>query len=153
MDQSVAAWRALGALAGLRPGARAALAGAELARARRAYQGSLEAARAWRAFSPHSRHHTMTYWSLLAALFAAPGLTRTQLADRIVAYAGVSRSTAQRAIREARRVGHVAADRPSGRAVRYVLADRLLDHCVLYFQKWLDRGPLAKALGYAREVG
>jgi hypothetical protein len=103
--------------------------------------------RAWSAFSPHSRHHGIAYWSLLASLFAEPGLNRTRLGDRIVEYARVSRSTAERTIRDARHVGHIV-DQPSGKAVRYFLAEQMVDHCVLYFRNWLDREQVEKALGY-----
>ncbi len=144
MNQSAVAARAL---VGLRPAARAELAGTELVRARRAYRGALEATRAWRAFSPHSRHHSMSYWSLLASLLAEPGLNRTELGDRIIEYTGVSPSTAQRTIRDARQVGHIV-DQPSGKAVRYFLAEQMADHCVLYFRNWLDREQVEKALGY-----
>jgi hypothetical protein len=144
MDQLAAAVRAP---VGLCPAARGELAGTELARARRAYHGALEAMRAWSAFSPHSRHHGMSYWSLLASLFAEPGLNRTRLSDRIVEYARVSRSTAQRTIRDARHSGHIV-DQPSGKAVRYFLAEQMVDHCVLYFRNWLDQEQVEKALGY-----
>jgi hypothetical protein len=144
MAQSAAAVRAP---VRLRPVARAELAGTELVQARRAYHGALEAMRAWSAFSPHSRHHGIAYWSLLASLFAEPGLNRTKLVDRIVEYARVSRSTAERTIRDARHSGHIV-DQPSGKAVRYFLAEQMVDHCVLYFRNWLDRGQVEKALGY-----
>jgi hypothetical protein len=126
---------------------RAAVAPAELARARRAYRRGLEAARAWRAFSPDPRHHDATYWTLIATLFAEPGMNRTRLVDRIVGEAGVSRSTAERAVREARASGLVVGEQAGGE-VRLDLSDRLFDHCVGYFRAWMDAGRLGPALGH-----
>src|SRR3954462_7646843 len=88
-----------------------AVTAAELARARRAYRGGLAAARAWRAFSPEPRHPHADYWTLIAALVGPPGTNRTRLVDRMVADAGVSRSTAERAVRDARAAGLIVAER------------------------------------------
>ena len=131
---------------------RVAITTAELARARRAYRGGLEAARAWRAFSPDPRHHDATYWTLIATLFAEPGMNRTRLVDRVVAGAGVSRSTAERAVRDARSAGLIAAGRAGGE-VRLVLSDRLFAHCVDYFRAWMDGGRLGAALGHGEGYG
>ena len=131
---------------------RVAVTAAELARARRAYRGGLEAARAWRAFSPDPRHHDATYWTLIATLFAEPGTNRTRLVDRIVGEAGVSRSTAERAVREARAGGLIAAEQAGGE-VRLVLSDRLFGHCVGYFRAWMDGGRLGAALGHGEGYG
>ena len=125
---------------------------AELARARRAYRGGLEAARAWRAFSPDPRHHDATYWTLIATLFAEPGTNRTRLVDRVVAEAGVSRSTAERAVRDARAAGLIVAER-TGPEVLMSLSDRLFDHCVGYFRTWMDAGRLGAALGHDEGYG
>src|SRR4051812_27728637 len=141
--------RATGETAG---SGRVAIAGAELARARRAYRGGLEAARAWRAFSPDPRHHDATYWTLIATLFAEPGTNRTRLVDRVVAGAGVSRSTAERAVRDARAAGLVVAERAGGE-VRLILSDRLFGHCVGYFRAWMDGGRLGAALGHGEGYG
>ena len=73
----------------------AGIVGAELERARAAYRRSLEATRAQRAFSPSARHQDTACWSLLGALFVEPGMSRATLVGRIVAYAGVSRATAE----------------------------------------------------------
>ena len=131
---------------------RVAVTAAELARARRAYRGGLEAARAWRAFSPDPRHHDAVYWTLIATLFAEPGTNRTRLVDRIVAEAGVSRSTAERAVREARAGGLIVAERAGGE-VRLRLSDRLFEHCVGYFRTWMDAGKLDKVFGHAEGYG
>ena len=131
---------------------RVAVAAAELARARRAYRGGLEAARAWRAFSPDPRHHDATYWTLIATLFAEPAMNRTRLVDRVVAEAGVSRSTAERAVREARAGGLILAERV-GPEVRLDLSDRLFEHCVGYFRAWMDGGRLGAALGHGEGYG
>ena len=122
-------------------------AAAELERARVAYRGALEAARAWRAFSPDPRHHDMAYWSLLTSLFADPGLNRMMLLERIMAYAGVSRSTAERVIREARASGFIV-DRPAGKEVRYFLAEAMAAHCLDYFRRHMDQEQLMRTLGY-----
>jgi hypothetical protein len=136
---------------GAGPG-RGAVTPAELARARRAYRGALEAARAWRAFSPDPRHHDATYWTLIASLFAEPGMNRTRLVDRIVGKAGVSRSTAERAVREARESGLVVDERV-GAEVRLDLSERLFGHCVGYFRIWMDAGRLGQALGHGEGYG
>src|SRR5687768_5978475 len=96
----------------------------ELARARRAFRGSLESSRAWRGFSTDPRHHDVTYWTLLTALFIEPGMNRMSLLERVIEFAGVSRSTAERAIREARQQGFIV-DEPAGKVVRYRLAEPL----------------------------
>ena len=123
------------------------LPAAELERARAAFRGSLETSRAWRAFTPDTRHHNQTYWSLLSVLFVEPGLNRTTLIERVIAYAAVSRSTAERAIREARGSGYVV-DRPAGVEVRFFLSDRLLAHCVRFFREHMDLERLIENLGY-----
>jgi len=122
----------------------------ELTRARLAYRGSLDSARAWRRFSPNPRHHDVTYWTLLTVLFIEPGMNRTTLIDRIIEYAGVSRSTAERAIREARASGYIL-DQPAGKEVRYQLAERLFDHCVAFFRAYMDRGGLLERVGHGSD--
>ena len=118
---------------------RAEVPEAELARARAAYRGSLEALRGWRAFSPSARHPDAACWSLLGSLFAEPGLSRTDLVGRIADCAGVSRSTAERVVRRARAEGHVV-DRPAGKRVRYFLSGRAFEDCLAYFRSYMDRG-------------
>ena len=124
------------------------MTGAELERARLAYRGSLEAARAWRAFSPDPRHHDMAYWSLLSSLFAEPEMNRMTLLERIMHYAGVSRSTAERVIREARSSGLIL-DSPAGKEVHYSLSEPMLRHCTLYFRTHMDQEKLMRTLGYS----
>lgn len=109
----------------------------ELAKAQRAFRGSLESSRAWRGFSPDPRHHDVTYWTLLTVLFIEPGMNRMSLIERVVEFAGVSRSTAERAIREARGKGFIV-DAPAGKEVRYRLSDRLLAHCFEFFRNFMD---------------
>lgn len=122
---------------------------AELDRARNAFRGSLESARAWRAFTTNSKHHDTTYWSLLSSLFADPGMNRMTLLERIMDYAGVSRSTAERAIREARLSGYIV-DRPAGKEVHYFLSDETFNHCISFFRNFMDADKLMKALGYEK---
>jgi CheY-like chemotaxis protein len=110
------------------------MSGAELECARAAYRGSLEAARAQRAFSPSVRHSDTACWSMLGALFAEPGMNRTMLVGRISQYAGVSRATAERIVSRARATGHIV-DQPSGKAVRYFLSQRSFDCCIEYYRK------------------
>ena len=119
---------------------------AELARARRAYRGGLEAARAWRAFSPDPRHHDATYWTLIATLFAEPGMNRTTLIERVTAGAGVSRSTAERVIRDARESGLVC-HRQVGTEVLMELSERLFAHCLGFFRSRMDRVRFGEGLG------
>jgi hypothetical protein len=119
---------------------------AQLKRAQQAYSSALEAARAWRAFSPSPRHHDMTYWTLISSLFAEPGMNRTQLVDRIIDEAGVSRSTAERAIRDARESGLIVG-RYAGSEVLFDLSDVIFNHCVNYFQSWMDAAKIARMLG------
>jgi hypothetical protein len=121
---------------------------AELARARAAYRGSLEALRGWRAFSPSARHPDAACWSLLGSLFAEPGLDRTALVGRIAEYAGVSRSTAERVVSRAREGGHVV-DRPAGKRVRYFLSERAFGDCLAYFRSYMDRGNVPERPGGA----
>jgi hypothetical protein len=109
----------------------------ELARARRAFRGSLESSRAWRGFSTDPRHHDVTYWTLLTALFIEPGMNRMSLLERVIEFAGVSRSTAERAIREARQQGFIV-DEPAGKEVRYRLAEPLFVHCIEFFRNFMD---------------
>ena len=120
---------------------------AELERARAAFRGSLETSRAWRAFTSDTRHHNQIYWSLLSVLFVDPGLNRTVLIERVVAYAAVSRSTAERAIREAKACGYLV-DRPSGNEVRHFLSERLFAHCLAFFREHMDLERLIENLGY-----
>ena len=122
----------------------------ELARARVAYRGSLESSRAWRAFTPNTRHHDTTYWTMLSWLFAEPGMNRMTLVDRITEYAGVSRSTAERAVREARESGYVV-DEPAGREVLYSLSDATFEHCVDYFRDYMDLEKIIEHLGYGKK--
>jgi hypothetical protein len=120
------------------------MSGAELECARAAYRGSLEAARAQRAFSPSVRHGDTACWSMLGALFAEPGMNRTMLVGRISQYAGVSRATAERLVSRARATGHIV-DQPSGKAVRYFLSQRSFDCCIEYypgFPRWIDVLPV-----------
>jgi hypothetical protein len=134
---------------GCRDGAgaeRVTIAGPELERARKAYRGALEAARAWRAFSPNPKYHDSTFWTLFSTLFAEPGMNRTTLIDRIIEGAGVSRSTAERAIREARESGLVCY-RHAGTEVLLDLSDAMFNHCVGYFRDWIDQDKLTKKLG------
>jgi hypothetical protein len=126
---------------------RVAIAGPELERAQRAYRGAIEAARAWRVFSPNPKYHDTTFWTLFSTLFAEPGMNRTTLIDRIMEGAGVSRSTAERAIREARESGLVCY-RHVGAEVLLDLSDAMFNHCVGYFREWMDRDKLNKNLGF-----
>jgi hypothetical protein len=119
----------------------------ELARARVAYRGSQESAKAWRAFTPNPRHHDITYWSMLTSLFVEPGLNRMTLIERIMEQAGVSRSTAERAIREGRESGYLV-DRPAGKEVRYFLSDRTFGHCLEFFRRWMDISRVVERFGY-----
>ena len=116
----------------------AEVSGAELERARAAYRGSLEAARAQRAFLPSVRHEDTACWSMLGSLFVEPGMNRTALVGRISQYAGVSRATAERVVRRAREGGHIV-DQPSGRMVRYFLSQRSFDCCFEYFRKYMGQ--------------
>lgn len=122
----------------------------ELERARRAFRGSLESSRAWRSFSPHPRHHDVTYWTLLTTLFAEPEMNRMTLVDRIIEYAGVSRSTAERAIRDARASGFIQ-DEPAGKEVRYRLSEPLFAHCIEFFRRYMDLEQVLQNLGHRQE--
>jgi hypothetical protein len=130
--------------------ARVEVSDAELARAQGAYRGSLQSSRAWRAFSSNPRHHDVTYWTMLVSLFVEPGMNRTVLIDRIIEYAGVSRSTAERAIHEARQSGYIV-DRREGREVRHFLSDRIFNHCVEFFRSYMDLEKIVEKLGYDKK--
>ena len=127
-----------------------AIGAEELARAQRAYRGSLESARAWRRFSADPRHHDIAYWTLLTTLFVEPGTNRMKLVERIIEYAGVSRSTAERAVREARASGFIV-DQPVGKEVRYHLSERLFAHCVEFFRSYMDLEQVLRNLGHRRD--
>lgn len=127
----------------------AGISAAELARAQVAYRGSLESSRAWRAFTTNVKHHDLTYWTLLCLLFVEPGMNRTTLVDKVIEYAGVSRSTAERAIREARMNGYIV-DRPAGKEVLYYLSEATFEHCIRFFRNYLDLEKVMKNLGYDR---
>jgi hypothetical protein len=114
------------------------ISGAELEHARAAYRGSLEAARAQRAFLPSARHEDTACWSMLGSLFAEPGLNRTELVSRISQYAGVSRATAERVVSRARAGGYIV-DQPSGRTVRYFLSQQSFDRCIGYYRKYMKQ--------------
>jgi DNA-binding GntR family transcriptional regulator len=81
------------------------------------------------------------------SLFAEPGMNRTTLIDRIIEYAGVSRSTAERAIHEARQSGYIV-DRREGREVRQFLSDRLFNHCINFFRNYMDLEKIIEKFGY-----
>ena len=70
----------------------------------------------------------------------------------MVAEAGVSRSTAERAVRDARAAGLIVAGR-AGPEVLMSLSDRLFEHCVEYFRTWMDGGRLGAALGHGEGYG
>ena len=130
--------------------ARVDVSPAELERARRAYRRALESDRAWRAFSAEPRHHDATYWTLLVSLFVEPGMNRTTLIERVTAGAGVSRSTAERAIRDARASGLVRHAHV-GTEVMLDLSERMFDHCVGFFRSRMDRGRSGAQLECHRE--
>jgi hypothetical protein len=113
------------------------ISGADLEHARAAYRGSLEAARAQRAFLPSARHEDTACWSMLGSLFAEPGLNRTELVSRISQYAGVSRATAERVVSRARAGGHII-DQPSGRMVRYFLSQQSFNQCLDYYRAYMS---------------
>lgn len=121
----------------------------ELERARLAYLGAMESARAWRRFSDNPRHHDVTFWTILTALFVEPGMNRMSLIDKIIDFAAVSRSTAERAVREARGQGFIV-DRPAGKEVRHYLSDACFEHCLGFFREYMDMAKLLRNLGYDR---
>lgn len=122
----------------------------ELERAQTAFRGSQRSARAWRVFSTNSRHHDVTYWTILTSLFIEPGLNRMGLIDRIMDFAAVSRSTAERAIREARDRGFIV-DEPSGKEVKHYLSDATFNHCVGFFREYMDMAKIMRNFGFDRQ--
>ena len=123
---------------------------AELARAQIAYRGSLQSSRAWRAFTPNTRHHDVTYWTMLVWLFVEPGMNRMTLIDRIMEDAGVSRSTAERAIREARESGYII-DRREGKEVHHFLSDHTFNHCIDFLRNYMDMEKIIENFGYDKK--
>jgi hypothetical protein len=144
-DLHVARTPGLGAPAGAAAN-QAAVSPAELEWARKAYRRALESDRAWRAFSAEPRHHDATYWTLLVSLFVEPGMNRTTLIERVTAGAGVSRSTAERAIRDARASGLVC-HRQVGTEVLMELSERLFAHCLGFFRSRMDQVRFGEGLG------
>jgi hypothetical protein len=82
---------------------------------------------------------------LLSSLFVEPGMNRTQLVGRIIHGAGVSRSTAERAIRDARESGLIVGEH-AGTEVLLDLSDSMFNHCIDYFQAWMDAPELVEVL-------
>jgi hypothetical protein len=111
----------------------------ELERARFSYDGSLQSARAWRSFFTEPKYQTTTAWTMFALVFVNPGISRTALIDGTQRYAGVSRSTAERMIADARRDGFlVDRDARNPKRTRYFLSRDVYVHCVTFFRKWMD---------------
>jgi hypothetical protein len=102
------------------------ISGADLEHARAAYRGSLEAARAQRAFLPSARHEDTACWSMLGSLFAEPGLNRTELVRRVISRARAS--------------GYIV-DQPSGRMVRYFLSRQSFNQCLEYYRAYMSAEP------------
>jgi hypothetical protein len=111
----------------------------ELERARYSYDGSLQSARAWRSFFGEPKYQTTTAWTMFALVFVNPGISRTVLIDRMQRYAGVSRSTAERMIADARRDGFLLDKEEKNRKrSRYYLSRDVYVHCIEFFRNWMD---------------
>jgi hypothetical protein len=111
----------------------------ELERAKYSYDGSLQSARAWRSFFGEPKYHTTTAWTMFALVFVNPGINRTILIDRMQRYAGVSRSTAERMVADAKKDGFLLdkAERKS-RNSRHYLSRDVYTHCIAFFRNWMD---------------
>lgn len=111
----------------------------ELDRARYSYDGSLQSARAWRSFFREPKYQTTTAWSMFALVFVNPGINRTDLIDRMQKYAGISRSTAERMIADAKRDGFlVDMDDKNPKKSKYYLSREVYVHCITFFRNWMD---------------
>jgi hypothetical protein len=111
----------------------------ELERAKYSYDGSLQSARAWRSFFSEAKYQTTTAWTMFALVFVNPGINRTVLIDRMQRYAGVSRSTAERMIADARRDGFLLdMEERNPKRSRYYLARAVYVHCIEFFRNWMD---------------
>jgi hypothetical protein len=111
----------------------------ELERAKYSYDGSLQSARAWRSFFSEPKYQTTTAWTMFALVFVNPGINRTVLIDRMQRYAGVSRSTAERMVADAKRDGFLLdrAEKRSRNSQHYLSRD-VYTHCIEFFQNWMD---------------
>jgi hypothetical protein len=111
----------------------------ELERAKYSYDGSLQSARAWRSFFSDPKYQTTTAWTMFALVFVNPGLNRTVLIDRMQRYAGISRSTAERMIADAKKDGFLLdKDEKRSNKSRYYLPRAVYIHCIEFFRKWMD---------------
>lgn len=111
----------------------------ELTRAKYSYEGSLQSARAWRSFFGEPKYQTTTAWTMFALVFVNPGINRTVLIDRMQRYAGISRSTAERMITDAKKDGFLLdKDAKNPRKSRHYLSRAVYTHCVEFFRNWMD---------------
>ena len=111
----------------------------ELDRARYSYDGSLQSARAWRSFFGEPKYQTTTAWTMFALVFVNPGINRTDLIDNMQKYAGISRSTAERMIADAKKDGFlIDKDERNPKRSRYYLSRDVYIHCMDFFRKWMD---------------
>ena len=111
----------------------------ELERAKFSYDGSLQSARAWRSFFREPKYQTTTAWTMFALVFVNPGVNRTVLIDRMQRYAGISRSTAERMIADAKKDGFLLdKDEKNPKKSRYYLSRAVYVHCIEFFRNWMD---------------
>ena len=68
-----------------------------------------------------------------------PGINRTVLIERMQRYAGVSRSTAERMIADARKDGFLLdMEERNPKRSRYYLSRPVYVHCIEFFRNWMD---------------
>jgi hypothetical protein len=111
----------------------------ELERAKYSYDGSLQSARAWRSFFDQPKYQTTTAWTMFALVFVNPGINRTVLIDRMLRYAGISRSTAERMVADAKKDGFLLdKGGKKSRTSRHYLSRDVYIHCIEFFRNWMD---------------
>lgn len=85
------------------------------------------------------RFYSVGFTLAFFRVLAEPADTKASLALYLENEAKVSRSTAERMIRDAEEAGHlVAKDNPKGRGKCVYLGDALFNHCVEYVRRRVD---------------
>jgi hypothetical protein len=116
-------------------------------KARFAFRGSLESALEWRKFFDDSKYHNLTYWVLIATVFSSPGISRNELIDQLTKYANISRTTAERAISDAKQKSYIVDKMSEARTTSFVLGDELEKHCIWYFENYMNAEALMDTFG------
>jgi hypothetical protein len=112
----------------------------EMAVIRERYLHSMEAAKDWCRFSDNVKFHSNTFWMLITNLFVYPGLTRSDLIDKIRSGKKVSISTAERSIDDVIAAGFVRSCSAEGKRAKKALylSEELEKHCLDFYDKYMS---------------